>query len=438
MNPRPATPPSPRKILFATAAGNFVEWLDFSLYGYLAVVISRTFFPPGSQAAALIGAFAVYGVAFIARPIGALVFSRIGDHRGRRSALSLCIIVMGTATAAIGILPSYGTVGILAPILLLLCRLAEGFSAGGEYAGGMIFALEHSSERRRATRTNFVASFANGGSLGGIVVIIVFQTLLPQTYTTNGWRWAFVVAGAVALVGLYLRRRIDETPVYREFAAARTPVPLRTVLREHRAKMGVLFVFYALGGVLNYMIVGYMPTFLTATVKIKPLPALFIQGTILLFGMLLFMGLGPLIDSGRVTRRRLLLWGAGSSVFFALPAYLMISTANVGVALLGLALLEISVITTAGGGALIALEMMPAEVRYAGVAIPYNLASALFAGTAPLISQLLVQASGSKIMPAVYATIVALIAFPVIYRGMPDTAGRSIRAAVAVPERVQR
>ncbi|MEV0702384.1 MFS transporter [Saccharopolyspora sp. NPDC050389] len=434
-----ARPPrrSGKRILAACASGNFVEWLDFSLYGFSATVIAQTFFPADSGVVALLGTFAIYGVAFVARPAGGIVFSRIGDRLGRRAALSASIVMMGLATVAIGLLPSYETAGIGAPILLLVCRLAQGFSAGGEYTGAATFTLEHAPPGRRALWTTFVHSFSLAGTLAGILVILLFRFAAPEAYSSGGWRWTFVAVGLLAGFGLYLRLRLDETPVYRELRADGTARirPLKDVVRQHARQMVVLFAYYAYVGVLTYLITGYMPTYLTKVVGFESTTALVLQAAVVVFQICLFLVLARLIDSGRAPRRRLVIIGSASGVVLAVPAFLLITTGTVWAGFLGMSLLSVPIILTTSGAMLIAMEMLPTDARFTGVALPYNLAYALFAGTAPLVSELLVTATGNSIMPAVYATSIAVVALPVLFFGMPETKDFHLGTGTAEPSR---
>ncbi|ALL79277.1 MFS transporter (plasmid) [Pseudonocardia sp. EC080610-09] len=417
---------SPARIMLAGASGNFVEWFDFTLYGFSAVVIAATFFPADSGSSGLLATFAIYGVAFVARPAGAVVFGRIGDRMGRRTALSASVLLMGAATAAIGLLPSWSAIGIAAPILLMVCRLAQGFSAGGEYTGALTFGLEHAPPRRRMLWMSVVGSSTMLGVTGATLTIVVFQAVAGDAFAAGAWRWTFVFGGLLSLVGLLLRLGVDETPVFTELTAdrgSRGP-GLGRMLRERWRMMLVLLCFYGVLGVVTHMFLGYMPTYLSQVGGISSSTALTIITGLTLFAAFLGPVFGSVAD--RIGRRPLVRTGALGAVVVLVPAYLLIGTGSlpaIVVAMLGL----LVVVSLLGAGGMAVLEMLPADVRYTGMALPYNVAYAAFAGTAPLVSQALVDASGSLLAPAYYASALALIALPVIFRSIPETRGSDLR-----------
>ncbi len=434
MEPALATPPTApskslaRRVVAACATGNFIEWFDFTLYGFSSVIIASVFFPGDNQTAALLGTFAIYGVAFLARPVGGVVFGRLGDRVGRRAALSVSIVLMGIATAAIGLLPGHATIGVFAPVLLLLCRLLQGFSAGGEYTGALTFTAEYAPDGRRGLWAGFVGSFSMIGSAGATLMIVIFQSISPEAYAAGGWRWTFVIGGAVALIGLYLRLKLDETPVFKEVMNQPDEVrPLGEMLRVHARKLLVLFAFFSFAGVAGHILLGYMPTYLTKTVHIPARTTLWISmGTLLVGAVALILGSAL---SDRIGRRPLVLAGVACGVILNVPAYLLMGTGSLfWVIVAQLLVLVPTALATSGMMAM--LEIFPAGARFTGMALPYNLSYALFAGTAPLVSQLLIDVTGSVISPAVYASVVALIVLPIMYTGIPETKHVSLRDGV--------
>ncbi|MFD2467588.1 MFS transporter [Amycolatopsis silviterrae] len=431
-HPAPAVPAgrtkhrsSARSVLFASSVGNFVEWFDFTLYGYAASAIAATFFPSGNQVAALLGAFAVYGVAFVARPLGAVVFGRIGDRRGRRTALGLSILVMGGATAAIGLLPGWSSVGVLAPVLLLACRLVQGFSAGGEYTGAMTFSVEHAPDHRRAWYLALVGSSTWLGAIGATGVVLLFRSLTGDGFQTGGWRWPFLIGGVIAVAGLLLRLRVDETPVFQAMARTQQPArPFRELLRGHWRTLGILFAYFAVLGLFTHTFLGYLPTYLVEATGFSPSTVLWL--TTALNILTIPAGLWLAILADRHGRRVQIRIGALAAVLLVVPAYLLIGTGNV-VAVLGALLVFLFAVSLLSMGALSVLEMYPTQVRFSGMALPYNLAYAVFGGTAPLVSQLLVEGTGSLLAPAFYASVVALLALPLLLR-IPETRGADLRS----------
>lgn len=413
-----------RGVLFASSVGNFVEWFDFTLYGYTAGVLALTFFPPGNRTAALLGTFAVYGVAFLARPLGAVVFGRIGDRRGRRSALSLSIILMGAATAAMGLLPGWSSAGVVAPVLLLGCRLVQGFSAGGEYTGALTFTVEHAPDGRRAWYLGLVGASTMLGAVGATAVALVFRSAFGDRFATDGWRWMFVLAGVVALIGLVLRLRVDESPVFAEMRASAPARPFRELVRGHRRTLLVLFVYFAVLGLLTHMFLGYLPTYLSEAIGMPGGTVLALTTAANLASIPVALWLSVLAD--RHGRRRQIRLGALAAVVLIVPAYLLIGTGSL-VAVVVALLAFVVAVSLLQMGALSVLELYPTSVRFSGMALPYNLAYAVFGGTAPLVSELLVKGTGALIAPAVYASVVALIALPILVKGIPETKGTSLR-----------
>ncbi|MFI5586449.1 MFS transporter [Amycolatopsis sp. NPDC051758] len=415
-------------VLFASSVGNFVEWFDFTLYGYTAGVIALTFFPPGNQAAALLGTFAVYGVAFVARPLGAVVFGRIGDRRGRRVALGLSIVIMGAATAVMGLLPGWSSAGVLAPVLLLVCRLVQGFSAGGEYTGALTFTVEHAPDHRRAWYLGLVGASTMLGAVGATAVALVFRSAFGDRFATEGWRWMFVLAGLVAVVGLVLRLRVDESPVFqamRNRQAAAPARPFRDLVRGHRRTLLVLFAYFAVLGLLTHMLLGYLPTYLNEAIEMRATTVLALTTAANVVSIPVSLGLCVLADRhGRRTQIRL---GAVAATVLVVPAYLLIGTGSLLAVIVAL-LVFVVAIALLQMGALTVLELYPTGVRFSGMALPYNVAYAIFGGTAPLVSELLVNRTGSLIAPAIYASVVALIALPVLLKGIPETKGADLRA----------
>ncbi|GAA3573324.1 MFS transporter [Amycolatopsis ultiminotia] len=417
---------SRRTVLFASSIGNFVEWFDFTLYGYTAAALAATFFPAGNHVAGLVGAFAVYGVAFVARPLGAIVFGRIGDRRGRRTSLGISIVLMGAATAAIGVIPGWAQIGVAAPILLLLCRLLQGFSAGGEYTGAMAFSVEHAPDDRRAWYLALVGSSTWLGTIGATGVVLAFQAMTGAGFAGGGWRGPFLLGGVIALVGLVLRMRVDETPVFKAMQAqqpAERPVrPFRELLRGHGRTLLILFAYFAVLGLFTHSFLGYMPTYLEQAAGFPASSVLWILTIVNVLSIPVGLVLAVLAD--RHGRRIQLRLGAVAAIVLVLPAYLLVGTGNLAAVVAALLVLLLAV-NLLSAGAISVLELYPTKVRFSGMALPYNVAYAIFGGTAPLFSQLLVDGTGNLLSPAIYASVVAVLALPLLLR-IPETRGTSL------------
>ncbi|HSL35863.1 MAG TPA: MFS transporter, partial [Arthrobacter sp.] len=209
-----------RRVIAASFIGNFVEWFDYAVYGYLAVTIAAVFFPESDPQTGLLLTFALFAISFLVRPLGGFVWGHIGDRVGRRTALSLSILIMSGATFCIALIPGYDTIGIWAPILLLIIRVAQGFSASGEYAGASAFLVEYAPANRRGLYAAVVpASTAAGLLLGSLLAGLLTTLLSTDAMQSWGWRLPFLLAAPMGLIGRYIRTKLEDTPVFRELAA---------------------------------------------------------------------------------------------------------------------------------------------------------------------------------------------------------------------------
>ena len=399
----------PRRALVAAGIGNAVEWYDFALYGAFATVLAKTYFPSADRGVNLLAAFAVFSTAFVFRPVGALLFGRRGDRRGRRQVLILMIVLMSLATAGVGLLPGYATIGLLAPALLILLRVAQGLSAGGEASAASAFVAEYAPAHRRGWYGGWIwATLALGlAAATGAATLLAWR--LPRG-TLEGWAWrlAFLAALPVGLIGLYLRLRLDETPRFRAVQRARAVAewPLREALRAYPGRMlaGLALVAAASLSFNTFFI--SLPNQLVAQRGVPLSRAL--AGALL--GLVAMVAVAPALGrlSDQVGRKPLLAAGTLGLLGLTLPIYLLVRRGGpVGLPLGYLAL-----------GALLGCfvlpaflsELFPTRVRSSGLAITYGLGSALFGGTAPFVHTLLVQRTGDPLLPAYYATIVALVA----------------------------
>jgi MFS transporter, MHS family, proline/betaine transporter len=414
-----------KEIFAALSIGTVVEWFDFALYGFSSEVISKAFFPSGHSGAALLGTFAIYSVSFVIRPVGGVVFGRIGDRVGRKAALSVSLVMMGLSTAAIGLIPSYASIGLLAPLLLVLARLAQGFSASTELPGASMFMAESAPHGRRAYGVNLIGSFGSFGTASATLVILLFR-IDPEAYDSGGWRWPFVIGGIVAVAGMYLRRRMHESAVFQEVKAdAELPVvPFGEMVRRHYRAILVLVVVYALGGIGFQTLMGYLPTYMTTVGGLSSTPALLISLVAFTAYGCLVIAYGRLSD--RVGRKPVLLAGTAAVALLTIPAYLMIRTGELPLLCAAQALLVLPMAAVQASGYTAVLEIFPTSVRYSAVALAYTVSYAAFASTAPLIDALLTSAWGD-LMPAVYGVTVAVLTFPVLFKALPESARYSIR-----------
>ena len=400
---------SPRRALVAACIGNAVEWYDFALYGAFATVLASTYFPSTNRDANLLATFAVFSTAFIFRPVGALLFGRLGDRRGRRQVLMVVIIVMSSATAGVGILPGYASIGLLAPALLILLRIAQGLSAGGEAGTASAFIVEYAPGRRRGWYGGWIwATVALGlAAATGAATLLARRPPggLPEP---SAWRLAFLAASPIGLVGLYLRLRLDETPGFRAVQRANAVAewPVREALRAYPRRMLAGLALVAAASLTFNTFFIYLPNQLVAERGIPLSRAL--AGALL--GLVVMAAAAPALGrlSDQVGRKPLLAAATIGLLGLTLPVYLLIRRGGpVGLPLGYLALgLALSCFVLPS----FLSELFPTRLRSSGLAVTYGLGSALFGGTAPLAGALLTQRTGNPLLPAYYATTVTLVA----------------------------
>lgn len=415
-----------RRVVLACFIGNFVEWFDYASYGYLATMIAGAFFPNEDKTAGLLATFAVFAISFIVRPFGGIVWGRLGDKVGRKTALSLSILIMSGSTFVIALLPTYSLVGFAAPLLLLLVRLVQGFSAAGEYGGASAFIAEYAPPKRRGLLVSAVpASTAAGLLVGSLLAALLTGTLSHSAMYTYGWRLPFLLALPLGLAGWYIRTRTEDTPLFRELETEQDVVasPLRETLLTHRKAIALAFGATLLNAVGFYMILSYMPTYLSEEVGMDSAES-FLATTVALATYIFFIfGSGWLSD--RVGRKRMLI--AASVAFIVLTVPLFVLLGRVG--FLGVLLIEIvlGAMLTLNDGTLATYlaELFPTRVRFTGFAFSFNWANALFGGTAPFVATLLIATTGSKLAPAWYLSGAAAVTLIAMLLGK-ETAGRPL------------
>jgi MFS transporter, MHS family, proline/betaine transporter len=400
------TPAARRKAVRAAGIGNFVEWYDFALYGYFATTIADQFFPGHDPTASLLATFAVFGVGFVIRPIGGVVFGRLGDRIGRRTALMAAVVLMSLATLAIGVLPGYGAIGLLAPLLLLVCRLAQGFSAGGEQVGANTFIIEYAPPGQRGRYASTIPMWVAAGTITAAGLALAAGQWLPAEW---GWRVPFLLAGPLGVIGLYLRMRIEDSPEFRQIRAAGeiASAPLSEAIRTAKLPMLVLFGWAMINALGFYLMAGYLTSYITKELGRSSELALGSSCVgLLAFGVSAAVG-GRALD--RYGRIRVAVTASVSMAVVAYPAFVLIQTDNLAAVLLGQAMIGLFLGTISCTTCLLTVELFPARIRYSASALAYNLCYTVFGGSAAYVATWLVATTDSAGAPAVYLTCAAVV-----------------------------
>lgn len=399
-----------RRAIVATVIGNGLEWFDFTVYSFFAVIIARLFFPTGDELSSLLLAVATFGVGFFMRPVGGIIIGIYADRVGRKAALSLTILLMAVGTTLIGIAPTYEQVGLFAPMLIVLARLLQGFSAGGEMGGATAFLTEYAPERERAYYSSWIqASIGVAVLLGAAVGTFVTSSLPPEALNSWGWRLPFLIGMLIGPVGYYIRHHLEETPTFRE-TKDKTDSPLKEVLRDYPRQTAASFSMVILWTVCTYVLLFYMPTYAVKVLKV-PQSSGFVAGMVGGMAILVF---APLV--GRLADRfgrRILLSGSAALIFvLAWPMYVYINQVPGLFSLLVFQLVFGVLIAGYTGPILAAFsELFPAKVLSTGLSVAYNLAVTIFGGFASFIITWLIATTGSTMAPAFYVMIAAAISF---------------------------
>lgn len=432
-------PGSLRRSVRGTAVGNFMEWYDFGVYGYIALIVARVFFPGDSASAgSLVATFGTLAAAFTVRPLGGWVFGRLGDRVGRKPVLVATISVMTAATAATGLLPGYHSIGGWAPVLLIATRMVQGFSAGGEYAGSMIYVGEHAPDRKRATMTAFLPLSSQGGYVAAGAVVTLLQAWLPEdAMLAWGWRLPLLLSVPFGVVAIALRLRLEESGAFRDQGDPAQPRPKTglcgrvrgfvAMWRDFRRPLLVCVGLVLAYNVTDYLLTGYLPTYLTAVAGIDRTAALTMVVATLLVTMSAVIFVAKLAD--RTGVKPLLAVGCGALLVGSVPAFLLIgSGAGVAVTFPGVLLIGVMLLCFDATLPATLPSLFPTAVRYEALAVGFNLSVSVFGGTAPLVAELLVSATGHPLMPAVLLMSAGVVGALALWF-TPEVAGRRLPGA---------
>ena len=406
-----------KRAVGAAALGNAMEWFDFGVYGYLAATLGQVFFPSQSTSVQLLYSFGAFAVAFLVRPLGGVFFGPLGDRVGRQKVLAATMIMMALGTFAIGLIPSHSSIGIWAPILLLVARLVQGFSTGGEYGGAATFIAEYAPDRRRG----FLGSWLEVGTLGGFtlgagLVNGLTWAVGDAAMLEWGWRIPFLIAGPLGFIGLYLRLKLEETPAFQK-QMEENDGEQETSIREQfgdiiARNLSAMLLCLGLVFMLNiadYMLLSYMPTYLTATLGYSSTSGLLV----VVVAMLCMMCITPLMGllSDRIGRRPVWMASCIGFFFLSVPCFMLIGSGSLLNVFLGMLVLGVLLVCLLSIVASTLPALFPTAIRYGGMAIAYNVSTSLFGGTAPLLATWLVDKTGNHYMPAFYLMLAAAVGF---------------------------
>jgi MFS family permease len=453
-------------VIGASAGGTVIEWYDFYIFGSLASVLAPKFYPEGNDTLALIAYLSTFAVGFLVRPFGALFFGRIGDLVGRKYAFLVTLLIMGVGTASIGLMPTYATIGVAAPILLLLIRVLQGLALGGEYGGAATYVAEHVPDAKRGFYTSFIQITATLGLFVSLGVVLGTQTLLGDTaFESWGWRLPFLLSIVLVGTSMIIRLRMKESPIFQHLKStgksSANPIKDAFKTKANRRRMALsLFGATAGQGVVWYTGQFYALFYLQKVLVIEPRLANIIVAAALLLAMPLFVVFGWLSD--RIGRKKLMMWGCALAAVSYLPIYKLMQVAAgnnvVGVgsesnpvtgeikllpqalvdgqkvflegtaanpnvaALIGLVFIQVVFVTMVYGPiAAYLVEAFPAKVRYTSMSLPYHIGNGVFGGLLPVIGLAVCAATGSIYAGLAYPIIVALITVVVGTKFLPET-----------------
>ncbi|MFE2940854.1 MFS transporter [Streptomyces sp. NPDC059255] len=419
-----------RKATVAGAVGSFVEWYDYGIYGLLVTYLAINIMGE-AEAGGLFLTNVGFLVSFIARPFGSVICGYLGDRIGRKSLLATLLVLISAATAAIGLIPSSAVIGVFAPLLLVLLRVLQGFSAGGEVAGAMSFVGEYAPDARR----NYMMSFIAVGSFvalmfGSAFSAVLITTLGDDAMTSWAWRVPFLLAVPLGYIGFYIRRQLEETPHFTALREQNTVVrnPLKSALTNPRHLRAIALTIFlpALNGPGYYLLFVYMPTYLKTSLGAHNFPmlrALMVTAVSLIAIVICIPLMARLSD--RIGRKPVLIFSAVATAVVSYPMFLLITTGEFGLACIGTTVLAIAFSGHAAVVHTVLAELFPTTVRYSAYSIGFSISTIIFGGSAPLLMTTLIESTGSNLIPAFASIVTALITL-VTLAFLRETKGRPL------------
>jgi MHS family proline/betaine transporter-like MFS transporter len=394
----------------ASGLGSALEWYDFAVYGYFARIFAQQFFPPHTHfLVGLMASFSVFAIGFAARPLGGVLFGIYGDKYGRLPCLQLTPILITIPSVLIALLPSYVTLGLVAPVLLVLLRIVQGICIGGEFAGNIIYLCEYDLDHRYLVGSLAGVMGGLGILLASLVAVFLYRWLSAAQINAFGWRIAFFLSAVVGSIAYLIRRQLIETPIYQRLqaTASTSTTPLRDALLQNKqtclAAVGILF----LHANSFYFIFMFLPTFLTSHVGLKADISLFHNNILLLANLLLSPLLGLIAQ--QIGGRPLLLIASLCYLFLSVPLFHLICAGHAPDTYLALWILALLTTLNAGAAPGLLIELLPAPTRYTTFATAFNISFGLFGGSMPLLAYFLIHQTGVLLAPAYYLAGCAFI-----------------------------
>lgn len=427
--PAPAKRQSNASVGFAVGIGNFLEWYDFAVYGFLAVIIGKNFFAAETPMIGVLSSLAVFAVAFFFRPLGSLILGPIGDRWGRKISLAVSITSMGAATFLIGCLPTYQQVGILAPILLVVLRAIQGLATGGEWTGAATYLVEGAPKNKRARMASIVSATAGAATaFGSFFNLFLVSNLGEEAMFSFGWRIPFWLALIMVVVGLIMRFRLEESPVYQHLRANHQVAksPFRGMLRRDWRPMLLTIAFGGIHGTGYYYLSTFTVNYLQVTLGLDSRTALTTVGTCLSIYVVFCVIAGIVID--KVGRRIPNLAAIGGYVVISIPAFMLMASGNLFFTYLGILLICAVQCFAATTCVVLLVELYAADARSTASAIGFNIAMACISGPAPYIGAWLAATVATPIAPAFFLVGLALVSFVILVVMLPETKDRDLYA----------